>query len=287
MAIDLRFNLNATGIDQGNAFLMAKMSDWVYLSNSDNSINSDLMLKNLKELDEGFQNVYPFHVYGSQAAVVRHNWFQTIVFPGPAEAIYWAYNAMTFSGPYPEPPADKKYTFHLGFYFYVNNVWEGDTGILSKVKEIINTYPDNSSYKQVFITGHSLGGAAAVIAAAKLEDDGEATVNQMYTFGQPKVILENTTGQYDTDFRSKYFRIINNGDPVPWAPPYDSNWASYGHAGNGVLIGPSWFDATLKVIQNFDNGWYAPLLPDPYHQMSSYLKPIVNDGNVWNLSSYT
>ncbi len=67
------------------------------------------------------------------------------------------------------------------------------------------------------MTGHSLGGAAAVIVLMLLKEDG-MTLGQAMTFGQPKV----TNRQGVAKYRSlPLLRFVNDRDPVPLLPPLD------------------------------------------------------------------
>lgn len=67
------------------------------------------------------------------------------------------------------------------------------------------------------VTGHSLGGAAAVIVLMLLKEDG-VTLGQAMTFGQPKV----TNRQGVAKYRSlPLLRFVNDKDPVPLLPPLD------------------------------------------------------------------
>ena len=67
------------------------------------------------------------------------------------------------------------------------------------------------------VTGHSLGGAAAVIVLMLLKEDG-MTLGQAMTFGQPKV----TNRQGVAKYRSlPLLRFVNDKDPVPLLPPLD------------------------------------------------------------------
>lgn len=70
-----------------------------------------------------------------------------------------------------------------------------------------------------FVTGHSLGGAAAALVYLNLYTDGKK-MGMLYTFGQPKCLT--------TDGVKKYrcvpcIRFINEKDVVPLVPP--SRWA--------------------------------------------------------------
>jgi triacylglycerol lipase len=66
------------------------------------------------------------------------------------------------------------------------------------------------------VTGHSLGGAVAVIAAAYLEREGY-TVERVVTFGQPKITTEQPPV---LQLISVLTRVINELDVVPMLPPY-------------------------------------------------------------------
>ncbi|MCZ6863355.1 MAG: lipase family protein [Alphaproteobacteria bacterium] len=64
----------------------------------------------------------------------------------------------------------------------------------------------------LFITGHSLGGALAVIATWYQNSENLAAC---YTFGAPRV---GSIGLIDR-FKTPIYRVVNGSDPVPFAPP--------------------------------------------------------------------
>ena len=64
------------------------------------------------------------------------------------------------------------------------------------------------------LTGHSLGGAIAVLLAMKLRVEGQA-LGRAITFGQPKVTTEAGVAR----FRDlPLLRVVNHDDPVPLLP---------------------------------------------------------------------
>jgi len=65
------------------------------------------------------------------------------------------------------------------------------------------------------ITGHSLGGAVAMILAAYFENQGY-TVERLVTFGQPKFAAE----QPSETILSVTTRVVNDLDVVPMVPPH-------------------------------------------------------------------
>ncbi len=67
--------------------------------------------------------------------------------------------------------------------------------------------------KALFITGHSLGGALATVAAKKLLHKGG--VSGCYTFGSPRVGDEEWIGS----FKTPVYRLVNAADCVTMLPP--------------------------------------------------------------------
>ena len=84
-----------------------------------------------------------------------------------------------------------------------------------------------SAQKALWITGHSLGGALAMLAAAHLAPSLEF-VNGLATFGQPRVGNRSFCRQLDRMLGRQYQRFVNNNDLVPRLP----GWlVGYRHAG--------------------------------------------------------
>lgn len=85
-------------------------------------------------------------------------------------------------------------------------------------------------------TGHSLGGAVALILAAMLDDDG-FKVNQVITFGQPKVT--NLSGASSLDSLD-IIRVVTPKDIIPLLPLFDpldfNNLDIYWHAGKELIL---------------------------------------------------
>lgn len=67
--------------------------------------------------------------------------------------------------------------------------------------------------KPLFITGHSLGGALATIAAKKLNHTGG--IASCYTFGSPRVGDED----WISDIKAPLYRVVNAADCVTMMPP--------------------------------------------------------------------
>jgi triacylglycerol lipase len=76
-----------------------------------------------------------------------------------------------------------------------------------------------SSGSRLFITGHSLGGALAVLAAALFEMQLGVDVSAVYTYGQPRVGDKVFSSAYDQVLGNATFRYVNDLDLVPHVPP--------------------------------------------------------------------
>ncbi|XCN73749.1 MAG: lipase family protein [Candidatus Electrothrix aestuarii] len=72
--------------------------------------------------------------------------------------------------------------------------------------------------EHVWLTGHSLGGALAVMAAAWLKRRGvSATV---YTYGQPAAVFNEFAQRYAVELPGRYVRFVNQNDLVSQLPPF-------------------------------------------------------------------
>lgn len=80
------------------------------------------------------------------------------------------------------------------------------------------------------LTGHSLGGALAVIAAAEWLN--KYRIGSIYTYGQPAAGKGYFTGFMQENFDNRFYRFVNDDDIVPMVPPL------YHHTGQLYHFGP-------------------------------------------------
>lgn len=97
---------------------------------------------------------------------------------------------------------------HEGFNVALNCVW----------KELLEVLREHRQKRELWVTGHSLGGALATLAVAKLRLERDEPVSGMCTFGQPRVGDRDFAARFDADFGSKIFRYVNNNDIIPRVP---------------------------------------------------------------------
>jgi len=90
----------------------------------------------------------------------------------------------------------------------------------------------DKTYK-VCVTGHSLGGADAVIVSWYL-DYANFNVEECVTFGQPKVT--DSHGNRTMRDKIKLTRVVNETDVVPLVPPTGTHRHRYAHSGTLIKL---------------------------------------------------
>jgi len=93
---------------------------------------------------------------------------------------------------------------HTGF-------WSGYSRVENKFKKEIEDFFDKLVGRQLFISGHSLGGALALIHAAKLKRFNPI----LYTYGMPRTFTRDAVMQLS---EITHFRHVNDNDPIPAVP---------------------------------------------------------------------
>jgi hypothetical protein len=129
------------------------------------------------------------------------------------------------------------------------------------------------------VTGHSYGGAAAVIVLMLLKEDG-FKLGQAMTFGQPKVTNRAGVQKYRT---LPLLRFVNAKDPIPSLPPLEVfavlDEGPFVHFGPEVVLDegakyryyperPSEMSSVLSFWDNLKN---LSIQDVPEHQMTTYL----------------
>ena len=132
----------------------------------------------------------------------------------------------------------------------------------------------NKDYK-IMTTGHSLGGAVALILAMYL-DNKNYTIEKVVTFGQPKVT--NIMGAQKFSHLDVW-RVVTVRDLVPVVPPLDpmdiKNLDIYWHLGQEIiLLGGTKYSITsgLQSMMRAAGFFNQQLNQDnlQYHKMASY-----------------
>jgi triacylglycerol lipase len=134
---------------------------------------------------------------------------------------------------------------HSGFWQSGQAIWSEVESELQRMRTAFATPPP------LFLTGHSLGGALAILAAAQLQRCGHQ-VDGVYTFGCPRIGDRQFAMQYNRRLYNCTFRLVNHRDIVTQLPPVEMG---YTHVGQLI-----YFDAQgIRQISPFPNdnefGW--------------------------------
>lgn len=118
--------------------------------------------------------------------------------------------------------------FHSGFVESLDEIWSP----LFKAVEAAVTKKD----RPFFVTGHSLGGALALLAAWRLQRN-MIPVQAVYTFGAPMVGNDIAAKAFEKEFPNRIFRYVDSGDMVPTLPTVSMFSNEYWHCLTEVVVG--------------------------------------------------
>lgn len=126
---------------------------------------------------------------------------------------------------------------HYGF-------WDGYCAAERKFSNEINKLQTLIKGRYLFVCGHSLGGALALIHATKLKSQTPV----LYTYGMPRVFTREAVSQLSD---ITHYRHVNETDPVPGLPPEANleNWFYNIWGLPGIILGGLWSTLELGVYQ--------------------------------------
>ncbi len=128
--------------------------------------------------------------------------------------------------------------------------------------------------KPVAVTGHSLGGAMAVIVAGFLMKMGYE-VTDLYTFGQPRVGNKKFVQRVEAG--CNWQRFVNNNDIVPSVPPKlgfmfkDGGNLQYINANGKCLSDSTWTERTKDSVVGRVQAWKQGKLFDSFSDHAVWL----------------
>lgn len=194
------FEPDANGYSQGNALWLAELSRLVYRHDAeeDSPVPQPTRTSYLEKAGMRQRRFFNDYDTDTQAMLVEPQSaaaFAILVFRGteqhPRDYLTdLEIGKLSLSG-------DKK-EIHEGFEEALNSVWGKISVELSRL-----TCP-------VFYTGHSLGGALATLAAARIAPKA------LYTFGSPRVGNAAFAAPLDN---LPHYRVVDDQDIVPTVPP--------------------------------------------------------------------
>lgn len=198
-----------------NAAMMAELARAAYLSNQNASPDAPTILEQLRAMDSNFQDVCPFNARSSQTCVVAHEDFVCATFRGTDELADWRDNVQTgkVNGPFGG--------VHAWFQAALMDVWPAMEARLAQYAP-----------RPLWLTGHSLVGAMATLAASQLAEADESFFG-VYTFGSPRCGGKKFARIYIVEAGARSHRFQNNNDIVTMFP---TRQMKYRHVGRLAYI---------------------------------------------------
>ena len=181
--------------------------------------------------NSGVVDVTTFHDgwTGAQAYTGYNAKTNTIVlaYRGSADIQNWIYNLDFFLIDYPNADC-KGCQVHRGFLDVYNAV---KSGVFASLTALTAKY--GSLNPSILVTGHSLGGALAILAAADVSIAYKASFPtiRVYTYGEPRVGNPAWAYWMSTSILpgTIQFRVTHKADPVPRIPPEEFGFLHVPH----------------------------------------------------------
>lgn len=166
-------------------------------------------------LDWGFpeDNCRVFTENTAQVLAAANDEIMVVAFRGtePNKLADWLVDAEIIQKPwrnyFGEPDLGR---VHYGFVRNTSLVWEQLSQFVARGR---------TGKQSLWIAGHSLGGAMALIAGAAFAFSKHQPVNGIYTLGQPRGGNYTFARNFNRKLRNVLFRVVNDDDPVPHLPP--------------------------------------------------------------------
>lgn len=172
-----------------DALLMAKISDVMY------------------------ENTNVFGYYFSNGKYVDNSWTRCVAgYVNEVDRIVIAFRGSQNLYEWIDNANSRSLNIHPGFLSTCDIVWDSLYDHIVYLATIL--YPN----KKIILTGHSRGGALAVLMATYAKNIG-LSVDKVYTFGAPRVTSKYTSIQNSLE----HYRVENKEDPVavlPWVHKY-------------------------------------------------------------------
>jgi triacylglycerol lipase len=186
--------------DKKNAYWMSWLSVQAYRQGRDALYHlARVGLTDVELVDDGKT--------GFQAFIGATEDYVVVSFAGTSEWIDYLTD-LTFASK-PETVKGIPGHVHTGFLNVLDRSW-------AKVLQAVESKASHG--KPVLLTGHSMGGAQAVISAVRLARLGY-NVDSIYIYAVPRIGDETYAAHVEKIFPDRLWRFVNNEDLVPRLPP--------------------------------------------------------------------
>lgn len=200
-----QLNRNNTTYCPSTAHFLCKCSEWAYLPTSDAEAEYESCGYSMQRITHGSLSV----------DIAKKDDATIVAFAGTNDFGDWLTNLNVDKVDW------RGFQLHEGFH----------TGEADLFRQLASHYQDELS--NVWITGHSLGGALATLHALRFaEGYGTEYLRGVYTFGSPRCMDRRSADMCDRLMRPRHWRIVNGNDIVPRVPSF----VRFKHSGQHVRI---------------------------------------------------
>lgn len=176
------------------------------------------------------------------AFVVRDARRTVVAFRGSDDLWDWITNLRAWTGPTPYGRV------HRGYYAVVES-------LIDELREVLL---DDPRQRPVVLTGHSMGGALAVVTAAMMTGD-PIVPGGIYTFGQPQVGDREFSRNFAAGYPARLLRFVNGADAI----------AAWTYGREAMLGTPCYFDKRGYLVFG-DHLSEVPRVGLRFHRLDHY-----------------
>ncbi|KAL4457464.1 hypothetical protein ABPG75_012329 [Micractinium tetrahymenae] len=119
--------------------------------------------------------------------------------------------------------------------------------VLARLHALDSSRPEGSPPLRIWITGHSLGGALAVLASREIAQEFPASRLTVYTLGAPRV-GNSAFAHEQEELVPDTWAMLNGMDPIPWIPKWgfkrSGKRVTIDASGN-LILRPSYFELSV------------------------------------------
>ena len=196
----------------------------------------------LEEFGYEFYRHLTRHQGRDHAFVVRDDCRTIVAFRGSDDPWDWLTNLRAWTGHTPYGRV------HRGFYTVAQTL----------IEELGALLIDDPKRRPVVLTGHSMGGALAVLIAAILAEH-DVEPGGIYTFGQPQVGNRAFSRSFTRHYPAPLFRFVNGADAI----------AAWTYGKHAMLGTPCYFDKRGYLVFG-DHLSEVPRLGFRFHRLDHY-----------------
>lgn len=258
------FVANVTSYSPENAYALSEAAKLAYANEAE-------IISTAKNW--GFQHVKYIDIKHTQLFIASNDSLIVIAFRGtePTNIKDWLNNSKIR---FTKGPFDTQ--VHRGFLAALKHVW-------SELLTEVNLQQNMG--QSLWLTGHSLGAALALLCTAYFRDHGlnagdpiDKPVNGTYLFGSPRVGNKDFEQKLEADSGSRIFRFVNNNDLVTRVPPRSLGYSHVGkflyfnEDGESLEVDASYWYRFLELFKGvFED--FGDLGPDHFkdHAMDYYV----------------